>query len=251
MQLIFLGTGGYHPNERRQTAGVLLPEIGLLLDAGSGLYRLSERLRSDDLTIVLSHAHLDHVCGLTYLLVPQHLGRIRRLRVLGATEVLDTVRKHLFAERLFPVLPEAEFVPLVDGDSITIDDGVVLNHQPLSSHPGGSRGYRLDWTEAGLQKSLAYITDTTVDGSYTEFVRGVDLLIHECYFPDDAAEWAEKSGHSHTTMVAQLALDAGVGRLLLTHIDPQRPGDDPIGLETARADFSTTEIAEDLMQVVV
>ena len=42
---------------------------------------------------------------------------------------------------------------------------------------------------------------------------------------------------------------AEVGRLLLVHIDPLRPDDDPIGIETARAIYPATEVAEDRMAI--
>jgi ribonuclease Z len=253
MRVVFLGTGGYHPNERRHTAGVLLPELGLLLDAGTGLFRLADRLERDDLTIVLSHAHLDHVCGLTYLLVPLHIGRIARLRVFAEQRALDTVRGHLFAPALFPVLPGCEFQPLDGAPSLDLAGRATVTHHPLISHPGGAVGFRVEWSEPGSprRKSLAYITDTTVDGTYTEFIRGVDLLIHECYFTDANADWAAKTGHSHTSAVARLARDAKVRRLLLTHIDPQQSGDDPCDLTTARAIFPATDLAEDLLTVEV
>jgi ribonuclease BN (tRNA processing enzyme) len=122
----------------------------------------------------------------------------------------------------------------------------VITHHPLN-HPGGSLGFLLEMDG----KRLAYITDTTVDGTYTEFIRGADVLIHECNFPDELAQWCEKTGHSHTTQVATLAREAQVGRLYLTHIDPQQPGDDPIGLQTARAIFPTTVLAEDLMEIEI
>src|SRR6218665_3346441 len=32
---VMLGTGGFHPNEARHTAGILLPGSGVLLDAGT------------------------------------------------------------------------------------------------------------------------------------------------------------------------------------------------------------------------
>lgn len=98
---------------------------------------------------------------------------------------------------------------------------------------------------------MAYVTDTTVDGTYTEFIRGTDLLIHECNFSDNMAAWSEKTGHSHTTQVATLARDAHVKRLVLTHIDPQHPEDDPLGLETAQGIFPATELAEDGLELVV
>jgi ribonuclease BN (tRNA processing enzyme) len=251
MRIIFLGTGGYHPNERRHTAGVLFPELGLLLDAGTGTFRLPALTGASDVTVALSHAHLDHVCGLTYLLVPLKEGRLRRLRVLAAPPVLAAVRDHLFAKSLFPAMLPAEWTALADGIGVDVGPGAVLHHQRLVSHPGGSRAFRLDWREGGRSRAVAYVTDTSVDGSYTEFIRGVDLLIHECYFHDDDRQWAAPTGHAHTLEVAQLARDAGAVRLLLTHIDPLRTGDDPVGLDAARAIFPASDVAADLQETVV
>ena len=67
MQLLLLGTTGYHPNDRRQTPCLLLPERGVMLDAGTGLYRAARYLQTPHLDVFLTHAHLDHVIGLTYL----------------------------------------------------------------------------------------------------------------------------------------------------------------------------------------
>jgi len=63
------------------------------------------------------------------------------------------------------------------------------------------------------------------------------------------AEWADKTGHSHTTPVAELARDANVGKLVLTHIDPQQTGDDPIGIKVAQQIFPNTVLGEDLMEL--
>jgi len=242
MRLQFLGTGGYHPNERRHTASLILPEIGVVFDAGSSFFRVESRLETNELDIFLTHAHLDHIQGLTFFIVPLLKGIVSHCRIHASPKTIAAVRQHLFAEDVFPVLPAYEFVELAE--RIELPSGGVITHVPLK-HPGGSLGFKLE--VAG--RRLAYITDTTVDGSYTDFIQGVDVLIHECYFPDELAEWCEKTGHSHTTQVATLARDANVGRLYLTHIDPQRPDDDPIGIRTARAIFPATTLAEDLMEI--
>ena len=44
MRLVLLGTTGYHPNERRHTPCLLLPECGVMLDAGTGVFRTAEYL---------------------------------------------------------------------------------------------------------------------------------------------------------------------------------------------------------------
>ena len=242
MQLVFLGTGGYHPNERRHTASVLLPDIGVALDAGTGFFRVQHAIRASTLDVFLTHAHLDHVCGLTYILVPLLRGDLKRVRVFGTGDTLQAVRTHLLAQELFPVEPEFEWHTL--HDSVPLPSEGKLTWISLD-HPGGSVGFRLDWPG----KSLAYITDTSAPGNYADFVRGVDVLIHECYFPDELDDWAEKTGHSSSSKVALLAKLADVKRLYIVHVDPQRPDDDPVGLESIRAIFANTELAEDLMEI--
>lgn len=240
MRVEFLGTGGYYPNERRHTMCVFLPEVGVVFDAGTGFFRVPPRLQTPELHIFLSHSHLDHVVGLTILLVAMATGTVKEASVYGTDRSLAAIRDHLFAEPVFPLIPPCKFQPLAT--SVEIPGGGVVTHHALN-HPGGSTGFRVDWPD----RSLAYITDTIVDGTYTDFIRGVDLLIHECYFSDELADWASKTGHSHTTPVAELAREAGVRRLVLVHIDPRRDDADPIGLQTARAVFPATELAQDLM----
>jgi ribonuclease BN (tRNA processing enzyme) len=240
MRVYFLGTGGYHPNERRHTAGVMLPEIGVIFDAGTGFFRVASQLETDTLEIFFSHAHSTILRGSRISSSRSRPSSVKRARIHGKPETLEAVRKHLFAEEVFPIEPPFEYVALTD--TVSVPGGGVVRHWGLK-HPGGSIGYRLDFAD----RSMAYITDTTVDRSYEDFVRGVDLLIHECYFPDDRSEWSEKTGHSHTSTVATLAKNADVGRLLLVHIDPTRPDDDPIGLDAARAIFPNTDLAEDRM----
>jgi ribonuclease BN (tRNA processing enzyme) len=250
MRILLLGTGGYHPSEQRHTACVMLPESGVIFDAGTSFFRVPERLETDEVQIFLTHAHLDHIVGLTYFLVPLLRKTVKRARLYGTPATLDAVQTHLFAEAVFPVLPSFEFVPLEPGLPIDVPGGV-LSHQRLSSHPGGSTAYRIDLPASADQpaRSLAYVTDTVVDGTYAEFIRGVGLLLHECYFPDGMAEWADKTGHSHTTPVARLARDSGVGRLVLLHVDPYAKGDDPLGIDTARRIFPGIELGHDLAEL--
>jgi len=242
MRLVFLGTGGYHPNERRHTACLFLPDSGIVLDAGTAFFRVQQRLQTDRLDVFLTHAHLDHVCGLTFPLVPVLRGDLKTLCVHGTEQTIQAVRRHLFSEALFPIAPPFEWQVMTE--PLTMRDGCRLSFCDLP-HPGGAVGYRLDWPN----RSMAYITDTTAPGDYTEFIRGVDLLVHECYFADEQREWALKTGHSCATDVACVARDAEVGRLMLVHVDPQHPEDDPIGLEAVRSVFSEVELAEDLQEV--
>lgn len=240
MKLHFLGTGGYHPSERRHTACFMLPEAGIVLDAGSATFRVRDLIATDSLDIFLSHAHLDHIFGLSFLLDVLWQKPVSRVTIHGTQHALDSVREHLFATALFPVAPTWEFRALTD--EVPLAGGGLLTHFPLV-HPGGSMGYRLDWSD----RSLAYVTDTTAtdDCDYAEFLHGVDVLIHECYFDDTRHEFAQLTGHSCTTPVVELAKRARVGRLILVHVNPLDPREDPVGLEVARSIFPQTDLATD------
>jgi len=244
MKLHFLGTAGYHPSETRHTSCLMLPEVGVVLDAGSGMFRVRERLATDTLDIFLSHVHLDHVWGVSFLFDILYGKKMAGVRIHAEAEKLAALQTHLLAEILFPAQLPFEPRPL-DGP-VPLRDGGRLTHFPLD-HPGGTVGFRLEWPG----HSMAYITDTTAraDAPYVKQVRGVDLLVHECNFPDGSEEWAEKTGHSCLKSVLELAKAAGVKRLVLTHIDPLIADDDPLRLAESRHLFPRTEIAQDLMEV--
>jgi ribonuclease Z len=244
MKLILLGTTGYHPNETRHTACLLLPKQGVMLDAGTATFRAAGRLETSELDIFLSHVHIDHCIGLTYLLGMVHVHPLEKVRVHGLAEKLAAVDEHLFVPALFPKKPAMELMPLRPFEPLP--GGGQLTHFPLE-HQGGSTGFRLDWPG----HSMAYVTDTTasLEADYVEKIHGVDLLVHECYFSDEHAELAIRTGHSHTTPVAQVARRAGVGRLVLVHINPLATEADPVGVDVSRAIFPETVIGQDWMEL--
>jgi ribonuclease Z len=244
MKLVLLGTGGYFPTSRRHTACLLLPEIGIVLDAGSGMCRIGQHLATDHLDIFLSHSHLDHISGLTYLvnLVPTDV--LGRTTVHGEAAKLAAIREHLFAEPIFPVTPPFRFEPLKD--AFALPHGGRLAHFPLV-HPGGSLGFRLDWPG----HSMAYVTDTTASTSapYLENIREVDLLVHEAYFARDINDIPARTGHSSLDRVLEVAAAARVRRLVIAHIDPKTADDSAFDLAAARRVFANTEIGVDEMEL--
>ena len=242
MRVLLLGTGGYHPNERRHTACVMLPELGVVLDAGTAAFRIPAHVETGELDIYLTHAHLDHIVGLTYLIALEHEGAPVKSAVHARPEVLAAVKEHLFSEPLFPVCPIDRFEAL--SETHTLRAGGTLKTFALN-HPGGSIGMRID----AQDKSLAYVTDTTALAPESiEAIRGVDLLIHEAYFPDASGDWPEKTGHTTARNAARAAKQAGAKRLVLVHADPKR-ADNSIELAEAREEFPTAEYGEDGLEI--
>ncbi len=220
MELHCFGTTGYHPSPTRHTACYYLPELALLLDAGTALFRLIQHLRNhpkDELDIVLSHAHLDHTVGLTFLIDAIAVTKLRTVRIHGESDKLDAVRNHLYHELLFPVSPAFEFLPFSSNEGKRQIGEATVCWFPLE-HPGGSVGFTLQIAK----KKFAYITDTVArpNAAYLKHIHNCDLLLHECYFDDSLQELAETTGHSWLSNVQDVVRTVQPKRTALIHINP-------------------------------
>lgn len=82
--------------------------------------------------------------------------------------------------------------------------------------------------------------------------RGVDVMVHEATLEAAMEEKANSRGHSSTRQAAQLAREAGVRKLIVTHVSSRY---DVRGCESLLAEcrevFPACELAEDFAQVSV
>lgn len=203
----------------------------LILDAGSGLRELGGALAETgapvDADVLLTHTHLDHVCGLPFfgpMFDPQ-----ARLRFWGGELApaggIEAALRRSWQEPLMPNLDAAfraaiSFRDVVVGDELHLHPGLRVATTALR-HPGGAIGYRVTW--GGV--SVSYITDTEhppggVDPALAQFVAGTDLMIYDASYTD--AEYKSRLGWGHSTWQAGAALAdaAAVGQLVLFHHDP-------------------------------
>ena len=124
------------------------------------------------------------------------------------------------------------------GEAVTLDDGRTVEPSDLVGQPRPGR-------------TLVYTGDTRPSLRVMEAARGADLLVHEATFGGDEAERAKETGHSTASEAARVAADAGVRRLVLTHISPRYSRDAPELLAEAQAVFPETIIARDGLTVEV
>lgn len=93
--------------------------------------------------------------------------------------------------------------------------------------------------------------DTRPHRALLEAARGADLLVHEATFGDDERARALETGHSTAREAAEVAREAGVRRLVLTHISPRYNRDAPELLAEAQEVFPDTLIARDGLTIDV
>jgi ribonuclease Z len=122
------------------------------------------------------------------------------------------------------------------GKVVTLPDGRTVGPGDLVGNPRPGR-------------SLVYTGDTRPHLSVIQASRNADLLVHEATFGGDELERARETGHSTAAEAARVALEAGVRRLVLTHISSRYNRDASELLAEAKAVFPETVIARDGMTV--
>jgi phosphoribosyl 1,2-cyclic phosphodiesterase len=216
----------------------------IVLDAGSGFCPLGDSLMEGpfgrgegQMTVLLSHTHLDHLIGFPFA-VPVHVPG-NRFTIYGpatSREGLEELHEGLVAPAYSPVytldkigsdlefhrIPEKPFsVGSVRAEAHRFPHGVGVF----------SWGFKLT-SGAG---SLVYIPDVEyrqgiIPDDAVAFAQDADLLIHDAHFT--LQDYAPMLGHCRSQHAVMLAEAANVARLILFHHSPDR-SDDEIDAQVA------------------
>lgn len=244
MKVTILGSGSPIPCCDRVQSGFLLEKASklLLIDCGSGvLYRLSElgvdlkRIEN----VLLTHHHLDHVGDLLPLLKARWL--------LGSTETTicgpkGTERFLSALLSLFPYLKKTISVNVVElksSDSLDLE-GVDIKAVEVR-HIIPTLAYKFD-------DMVAISGDTEPFPEIRYFVRGCELLFHECSFTDERTA----PGHSSPTELGQALAGSAVKALVLVHLYPPASSKADDIVKQIRKHFSgEVRVAKDLDSFVI
>lgn len=135
--------------------------------------------------------------------------------------------------------PGPLYAQLKAGQSVSMEDGRILPAADFVDPPTPGR-------------RLAILGDTRPCAQAVELSRAVNVLVHEATFAAAERDLAHSYGHSTADEAANVARQAGVGHLWLTHVSARYTGNGYLQLETeAQAVFRDTTVAADFARVVV
>lgn len=193
-----LGAGGWSSSDKRQTSCVMIPELGIVFDAGTGFYRVRRNLQTPYLDVFISHLHddhfhCDHVRGFLTILGVLQGKQSDGVTIYGRKGIGKYLDEKLFSPPRFPLSRKFHEQhlgsPIFDSDILyqvgewQEDQSAYVYERPNGSryadspwtwqmtfvktpHPsGGSLAFILDITEkeTGESRRVVYSVDTTLD----------------------------------------------------------------------------------------
>lgn len=223
----FLKYGGATTSFVMETAD---SRICIVIDMGTGVLHHDFSVY-DEVHVLFSHMHLDHILGLLYL--PIFYG--------GSTDIHIYVPSYYnfssFADMIAPFLStpyfpvvQASFSPRITMHNLDIppngDTSAMKIHEVevlfrKGNHPGGCVMFRLNVAGKGSHCFTGdYEHSRHEDTGLIEFARGTDFLIYDSsYTQSDYIARHIGWGHSTHEHAASIAREACVGYLILSHHD--------------------------------
>jgi ribonuclease BN (tRNA processing enzyme) len=208
----------------------------LILDGGSGLLHVLSRIPPDAtrVDILLTHLHMDHIQGLGFF-SPLRTTEVDT-HIWGPVSTTMRLAERLgryLSPPLFPVRIRDLKSELHDLGPGRFELGSFQITTDLICHPGPTLGYRIE--EGG--RALVYMPDHEPalghrvfpgDPRWTsgiDLARDADLLIHDAQYTDE--EYADRVGWGHSTLSQAVAFadQAGAGKLVTFHHDPEHSDD--------------------------
>jgi len=243
MQLGFWGVRGSIPapgpatvRYGGNTACVSLRPAGgglLVLDCGTGARNLGISLMEGafgkgggEASILLSHAHWDHIQGFPFFVPLYQPGN--KFHIFGgakSSSMLEGILEGQMAPQYFPVQTlknmgaTIDIVAIAEGEAFKVEGCQVR----ARTNPHGRAGALAFRIEEGAH-SVVYASDAGYTGGgpapeVVELYRGADVLIHDStYTPEDKKRYADR-GYSSVEDAVGAAVAAKVKRLVLFHFD--------------------------------
>lgn len=207
-------------------------EKTLILDAGTGIRELGKELvaQKTDIFVIVTHIHWDHIQGFPFFMP---IFQKDRVIYVFPYQQGETMFNSLFKQMdgaHFPVsmdhLPSKYQIITTDISEFMEKHGFCIS-RIATNHPGGAYGYRIE----NDGRTVVYLTDNELNppegkvndfNSFVSFCKNADVLIHDAQYTQQDMPLKHGWGHSLVSQSCELAVAAGVRRLVLYHHDPDR-----------------------------
>ncbi len=237
MKLTLCGTAAGPFSAQRASSGYVLQSDGhsVMLDCGPGSLRnvLAAGIDLREIeAIFLSHIHEDHCFDLGAFALQAMYGRFERMPVIyGPPGTRDITTHVMKLHRSTATLPPIEIVEIESSDEREVCGFVVGSEE--TPHAAGLHAFSRRFVSKG--RSMVFSGDTAPNPKLMSVMaKDADLLLHESYSRAGLERYAAlgtperqerilsrlPTTHSDLRGVARIAQDAGVKRLVLTHILP-------------------------------
>ncbi len=241
------------------------PDRTVILDAGTGIRDLGKELVTDPTLgierpcfLLFSHFHWDHIQGLPFFSPAYDAKRTFTISAIGKERAginLRNIFEAQMQEDYFPVSLDSmganiEFLHVPE-DQLNVEGASVrvIKH----NHPGGAYSYRLQDIEG---KVMVFCTDIEhgddIDQRIVELARDADLLIHDGQYTPEELSHFKGWGHSSWEQAVEVAKQANVKQLVITHHDPDHNDDFLRDIEKqVQAQFPNAMLAREKMEIII
>lgn len=234
--------------------------------------------------IFVSHWHADHFSGLLGLIQTMEMeGREEPLYIYGpprTEEFTENILDTGYFQRNFDIFVE----DIIEGEEIVgegykvipfeVDHGINAFGYSFEEDPTKKankqkmkdlgleaspkigelkEGEEIEWKGEKISpeevieempgRKVVYSGDTAKSDNLIQHAKNADLLIHEATCMHEII--GERGGHTSAKQAGDIAAEAEVGKLVLTHLSRRYQGKDEELLEEAREEFENTELGTD------
>ena len=201
-----------------------------VVDAGTGIRELGLELMKGpfgrgegEMHLFFSHPHWDHIQGFPFFIpafVPGNRIFIYSVHDLQKA-LVDQQRSLNFPVPMSIMEASIEFVTLEEGQPLTVGD--VLINTIRNAHPGDSYGYRFEDAYSTFvfasDSEYKHLDDASMQ-PHMIFFKEADALIFDAQYTLGEGWVKQDWGHSSAMIGVEMALAAGVKRLVLFHHEP-------------------------------
>ncbi|MBR6307932.1 MAG: MBL fold metallo-hydrolase [Lachnospiraceae bacterium] len=231
MKITVLGVRGSIPVEGQEylkfggSTSCILVETekeAIFIDAGTGIINAPD-IGDKNITILLTHPHLDHLLGLPFFpYITQKNRHIdfysKNFLGLNASEILNK----LFGPPFWPCTlgdypADLKCLEL----TLPLQIGDVSVEGIESNHPGGSTIFKLSQGGKSVVCATDYEYEEKSAARLAEFAKGTDLLFMDAQYTEEELATRKGYGHSAVSQGLKIMQESGAKNLRFVHHDPR------------------------------